>query len=97
MAQPFDYLCLDESHYSAPSINLSIAMLFCILHILSILTGPNIFLSICLLKMHRLFLSFAITVQVSDEYVTTCLIIALYILIVVFPFRHFDFINLELA
>jgi len=26
---------------SVPSINLSIAMLFCILHILSILTGPN--------------------------------------------------------
>jgi len=31
---------------SAPSINLSISMLFHILHILSILTGPNIFLSI---------------------------------------------------
>jgi hypothetical protein len=30
---------------SAPSINLSITMLFRILHILSILTGPNIFLS----------------------------------------------------
>jgi hypothetical protein len=28
---------------SAPSINLSISMLFRILHILSILTGPNIF------------------------------------------------------
>jgi hypothetical protein len=31
---------------STPSINLSISMLFRILHILSILTGPNIFLSI---------------------------------------------------
>ena len=36
---------------SSPSINLSISMLFCIFHILSILTGPNIFLSICLLKI----------------------------------------------
>ena len=35
---------------SAPSINLSIPMLFRILHILSILTGPNIFLSIWLSK-----------------------------------------------
>jgi hypothetical protein len=33
---------------SAPSINLSISMLFRILHILSILTGPDIFLSVCL-------------------------------------------------
>jgi hypothetical protein len=40
---------------SAPSINLSISTLFRILHILSILTGPNIFLSICLSKMRRLF------------------------------------------
>ena len=31
---------------SAPSINISISMLFRILHILSVLTGPNIFLSI---------------------------------------------------
>jgi hypothetical protein len=30
---------------SAPSINLSISMLFRIIHILSILTGPNIFLN----------------------------------------------------
>jgi cellulose synthase/poly-beta-1,6-N-acetylglucosamine synthase-like glycosyltransferase len=30
---------------SAPSINLSISMLFRVLHILSILTGPNIFLT----------------------------------------------------
>jgi hypothetical protein len=33
---------------SAPSIKLSISMLFRILHIVSILTRPNIFLSICL-------------------------------------------------
>jgi hypothetical protein len=56
---------------SAPSIKLSISMLFCILHIVSILTGPNIFLGICLTKMRRLFSSFAVKVQVSDEYVTT--------------------------
>ena len=49
---------------SAPSINLSIFMLFCILHLLSIMTGPNIFLSICLSKMRRLFSSFAVNVQV---------------------------------
>jgi hypothetical protein len=41
---------------SAPSINLSIFMSFRILHILSILTGPNIFLSICLSKMRNFFL-----------------------------------------
>jgi len=35
---------------SAASINLSIYMLFRILHILSILTGPNIFLNICFSK-----------------------------------------------
>jgi len=45
---------------SAPSINLSISMLFHILHILSILTGPNIFLSICPSKMRRLFSSFVV-------------------------------------
>jgi hypothetical protein len=39
---------------SAPSINLSISMLLRILHILSVLTGPNIFLSICLSKMRSL-------------------------------------------
>ena len=60
---------------SAPSINLSISMLFRVLHILSVLTGPNIFLSICLSKMRRMFSSFAVKVQVSDEYVTTGLII----------------------
>jgi hypothetical protein len=51
-------LCIWPSHLilcalmnltiSAPSINLSISMLFRILHVLSILTGSNIFLSICL-------------------------------------------------
>ena len=47
---------------SAPTINLSISMPFRILHILSILTGPNISLSICLSKMRRLFPSFAVNV-----------------------------------
>jgi hypothetical protein len=55
---------------SAPSTNLTISMLFRILYILSISTGPNIFLNICLSKMPMLFLSFAVKVQVSDEYVT---------------------------
>jgi hypothetical protein len=64
---------------SAPSINLSISMLFRILHILPILKGPNIFLSICLSKVRRLFPSFVVNVQVSDEYVTTGLIVVLYI------------------
>jgi len=45
---------------SAPSINLSISMLFRNLHILSIWTGPNIFLSICLSKMRRLSSSFVV-------------------------------------
>jgi hypothetical protein len=40
---------------SAPSIKLSISVLFRILHTLSILTGPNMFLNICLSKMCRLF------------------------------------------
>jgi hypothetical protein len=40
---------------SAPSINLSISMLFRIFRILSILTGPSIFLSICLSRMRRFF------------------------------------------
>jgi hypothetical protein len=52
---------------SAPSINLSISMLFRILHILSRLTGPNIVLSICLSKMRQLFSSFAVNVQDSDD------------------------------
>jgi hypothetical protein len=60
---------------SAPSINLSISMLFRVLHILSILRNPNIFLSICLSKMRWLFYSFAVKFQVSDQYVTTGLII----------------------
>ena len=45
---------------SAPSINLYISKLFRIFHILSILTGPNIFLSICLSKLLRLFSSFVV-------------------------------------
>ena len=77
MAQPFD--SLKNLTISALAINLSVSMLFRILHILSMLTEPNIFLSICLSKMRRLFSSFAVKVQVSDEYVTTGLIIALYI------------------
>jgi hypothetical protein len=56
---------------SAPSIKLSISMLFRILHTLSILTGPNIFRNICLSKMRKLLLSFAVKVQVSNKYVTT--------------------------
>ena len=82
---------------SAPSINLSISMLFHVLHILSVLTGANIFLSICLSKMRRLFSSFAVKVQVSDQYVTTGLVIVLYIFILVFLFRNFDFISFALA
>jgi hypothetical protein len=46
---------------SAPSVKLSVSMLFCILHTLPILTGPNIFLNICLSKMLGLFLSFAVS------------------------------------
>jgi hypothetical protein len=82
---------------SAPSIKLSISMLFRILHTLSILTGPNIFHNICLSKMHRVFSSFAVKVQVYDEYVTTGLIIVLYIFILVFFLRSFDFISFEIA
>ena len=52
--------------------------MFRVLHVLSILTGPNIFLNICLSKMYRLFLSFAVKVQVSDEYVTMGIATALY-------------------
>jgi hypothetical protein len=48
---------------SAPSINLSISMLFRILHILSILSGSDIFLSICLSKMRRLFSSFVVSLE----------------------------------
>ena len=48
---------------STPSINLSISMLFRFHHILSILTGPNIFLSICLSKMRRYFFIFAVNIS----------------------------------
>jgi len=72
-------------------------MLFPILHTLSILTGPNIFLSICLSKIRRLFSSIAVKVQLSDEYVMTGLIIVLYIFILVFLFMNFDFISFALA
>jgi hypothetical protein len=40
---------------SAPFTNLWISILLRILHILSILIGPNIFLSNCLSKIRRLF------------------------------------------
>jgi len=72
-------------------------MLFRILHTLSILTGPDIFLNICLSEMRRMFSSFAVTVPVSDQCVTTGLIIVLYVFILVFFFRSFDFIRFELA
>ena len=89
VALAWPILCIWPSHLilcalmnltiSAPSINLSISMLLCIPHILSILTGTNIFLSICLSKMRRFFSSFAVKVQLSDEYVMTGLIIVLHI------------------
>jgi len=47
--------------------------------------------------MRRLFSSFAVKVHVSYEYVTTGLIIVLYIFILVFFFRNFDFISFALA
>jgi hypothetical protein len=47
--------------------------------------------------MRRLFLFFAVKVQAFDEYVTTGLIIVLYIFILMFFFRSFDFISFELA
>jgi len=47
--------------------------------------------------MHRLFSSFALKVQLSDHYVTTGLIIVLYIFILVFLFKNFDFIGFALA
>jgi hypothetical protein len=65
-------------------------MLFHILHILSVLSGPNIFLSICLSKMRRLFSSFAVKVQVSDEYVTAGFII------VFFHFVFFFFLGISI-
>jgi hypothetical protein len=72
-------------------------VLFRILHILSILTGPDIFLSIYLSKMRRLFSPFAVTVQVSDQYITTGLIIVLYIFILVFFCTNINFISFALA
>jgi hypothetical protein len=47
--------------------------------------------------MRRLFSSFAVKVQVSDEYVTTGLIIVLYIFFLEFFFKNFDFISFALA
>jgi len=47
--------------------------------------------------MRRLFSSFAVTVPVSDQCVTTGLIVVLYIFILVFFFKIFDFISFELA
>jgi len=82
---------------SGPSINLPVSMLFSILHILSILSGPDIFLSIRHSKIRRLFSYFVVRFQVSDEYVTTCLIVVLCIFILVFFFRNFDFIIFALA
>ena len=82
---------------SAASINLSISMLFRILHILSTLTGPNIFLSKYLSKIRRLFSPFAVNILVSDQYVTTGLIIILYIFILLFVFMNFDFTSFALA
>ena len=82
---------------SAPSIKLSISMLFRILHTLSILTGPNIFHNICLPKMRRFYSFFAVKVQASDEFIRTGLIIVLCIFILVFFFRNFDFISFAVA
>jgi hypothetical protein len=76
---------------------LSINFFFRNLHILSKLTGPNIFLSICLSKLRRLFSFFAVHIQVSDEYEMTGLIAVLYIFILVFLFTNFDSINFALA
>jgi hypothetical protein len=82
---------------SAPSINLSISTLFRILLILSRLTGQDIFLSIGHSEMRKLFSSFAVRVQVSDEYLATGLIVVLCIFILTFLFKNFDFINFALA
>jgi len=81
---------------SAPSINLSISMLFRIIYIFLILTRPNIFRSICLSKMRRLFSYFVVRVQVPYKYVKAGLIIILYIFILVFFFSNFDFISFDL-
>ena len=47
--------------------------------------------------MRRLFSSFAVNVQVSDDYVTTGLISVLYIFILVFSVTKFDFVSFALA
>jgi hypothetical protein len=57
--------------------NVTISMLFRIHHILSVLTGPDIVISICLTKMCSLFSSYAVNVKVTDEYVKSGLIIVL--------------------
>jgi hypothetical protein len=44
---------------------------------LPMLTGPNISLSIYLSKMRKVFSSFAVKFQVSDQYVTTGLKVAM--------------------
>ena len=80
---------------SAPSTNLSISLLFHILQTLSILTGPNIFLSICLSNMRRLFSSLAVKVQVSDEYITTGLNVVSSATLVTQHFRSFLFLVLR--
>jgi hypothetical protein len=72
MPQPFESLCLIESHYICTSIKLSISMLFRILHTLSILTGPNIFLNICLSKMRRLFSSSADWHNIEQQNIAIC-------------------------
>ena len=97
MPQPLILCALMNLIISASSASLSISMLFRVLHILSILTEPNIFLSICLSKMRRSFSSFVVIVQVSDEYVTTGLIIVLYIFILVLFFTNFDFNSFALV
>jgi len=60
---------------SAPSIKLSISMSFRIIHTLSILTGPNIFLNICLSKMRRWFSSFAMKSFYTTEILTVVLLL----------------------
>jgi hypothetical protein len=52
---------------SAPSIKLSISMLFRILRILSILTGPNMFPTICLSKMRRLLCLINGLINIDDK------------------------------
>jgi hypothetical protein len=47
--------------------------------------------------MRRLFLTFAVKVQISDQYVTTGLIIVLCIPILEYFFKSFDYISFELA